>query len=234
MTNNISISIYTDLIKDSLRINAWNRDECFNINQETDKSFLINYNIIEIIFEGTHGNNDLYNRLLINYNSFLNKYLFSRLTNQFIYLYSVSDKKQKSKIRSYKGVFSRSLNINDYIETEINVEENYTIIAGLAKVTPSNIDYLIGALSYRSNNLIILSDKNLLLHQNVEYITDNIVDQSNGVINYIELCKIYSGSNNIIIREGGDGGDQELSWQFFIEKEKCEEILSYIKLLIDN
>lgn len=62
----------------------------------------------------------------------------------------------------------------------------------------------------------------------------SILNEKSYTINYVKVCNKYNKDNNIIIREVGDGGDQEFTWQLFVSKENLELVLKTIEKILND
>lgn len=216
------IIVYNNIVRNVHLINAWANSDCLPVSKMADPSILDNIGVVEVTFGGTHGDNTKYEELVNNSHMFLERYLYSQKLS--IFRYEVDSVKLKSKIRSYKGMFPKIIDKSYVIQEEFDVDEHYSIMAGLIKITTHN--NLIFPLYFNENQCLILSNENnLFSKQTLEYITTKLINQSSFVIDYISMCIHYCKNGNIIIRETGDGGDKELSWQFFVEKDIINKLL---------
>lgn len=227
------ITIYENIINDFNKINAWTIYECLPIKELKSEQEVKDICVIEVTFDGTHGNVSLFNEIAIEFNTFIEKYLFINDTEQ--YLFTVSEKEKKNRIRSYKGIFSKKIEKKDYIQEEFELENNYSIIVGLAKVSKNNYKSISHLLFDRTSSFLLLSEDKFLSKFRIQELKENIIDSKLFTVNYLKLCINYCLNNNIIIREAGDGGDEEFSWQFFINKNYKSKVLHNIyNILSDN
>lgn len=82
---------------------------------------------------------------------------------------------------------------------------------------------------------MLLSNDNQLSDTVLDNIYSNVLSQNKLVINYLALCLFYCRNGDLIIREMGDGGDQEFSWQIFMKKKELEHQIAIIEnILKDN
>lgn len=136
MNKKPKITIYENIVNDFRKINAWTIYECLPIEKLQSEQEIEDICVVEVTFEGTHGDVSLFNEIVIRFNAFIEKYLSINDTLQ--YLFTISEKEKKNRIRSYKGIFPKNLEKKDYIQEEFELEENYSIIIGLAKVSKNN------------------------------------------------------------------------------------------------
>lgn len=229
--NNPKITVYDSLIENSNKINAWTNNKCFPIEKFRHEAFINEICVIEISYDGMRGDISKYKDIVINFNSFIKKYLYKQLMTSF--LLKVSSKEQKNKIRSYKGIFPNNIAKDDFIQKEFEIENNYSILIGLAKISKTNFDVMIKNLFDRTSSFMILTENIDFFHENtIENIFEYSLNKPSYIINYLDLCKNYCKKRNIIIRENGDGGDQELSWQMFVEKSQKDHLVQFISNII--
>lgn len=130
MKNNPTILVYDNSSEDYIVTEAWSGIKSF-LSYEIEACITSNrYAMIEIVNEGTHGDNSKYYRGIESLNSFLQKYL-STINNRYKILFSIDRATLKSRIRSYKKIFDKSI---PSIEVEFDVEQAYSIKAGIVLI----------------------------------------------------------------------------------------------------
>jgi hypothetical protein len=171
-----------------------------------------------------------------------NRYLFDALfkkfdafVKQFVlypeipsYIFKSEFKKQvKNRLRTYKGIVSREIEKQDYIQVEIPIINDYTIIAALIKLNENNMDKLLESFTDNSLSCIIASDNNSFFsEESINYVVNNAMQhKGTSNINYAKLITKYCPNGNIISRIGGDGGDHEVCFQTFCEVNKRDLII---------
>ena len=219
------INIYDNIVENVNSINSWINYDTLPVDKIADKTLLDDIGVIEIIFDGTHGNNLEYNTIAGQFHEFMKKYLLNQSLP--VYYYGLSSKELKNRIRSYKGYFPKEqIDTSGFIQDEFDIASSYSIIAGLIKLTSSNIDHFIQTLFFCERKCLILTnEKDFYSKKTIKHITTNLINQSSYVIDYVNMCTNYCKNGSIIIREGGDGGDQEFSWQMFVEKNVINEVV---------
>lgn len=223
-----SIIIYNDFLKDYQKINAWTISDSFPIEDIEENEEMKKYAVIEIIYTGTHGDNSKYDNIRKVFESFLSRYLQS-INNEKL-LFNISETGVRNRIRSYKGLFKEK----EYcIEEEFDIDDRYSIIGGIAKINGTSMVLTKSHLFDRTKSFLILSENNFFSRDFLIDCFKSVINETSYTINYAKACRKYC-ENNIIIRESGDGGDQEFSWQIFTNKKHTISILDRINKIVNN
>lgn len=230
MKINPTVIIYNDFLKDYQKINAWTEHESFPIEDFETFSDLDKYAVIEIIYNGTHGDNSKYESIKNALDSFLQKYLDS-INTKYKLLFQIGEIGLKSKIRSYKGIFGK---LKSSLEVEFDVGDGYSVIEGVINLNKENQTLVKSHLFDRVKCFLIITEENMCSKDFLIEAYDSIINKPSYIVNYIKACNQYCDSDNIIIRESGDGGDQEFGWQLFINKKNVNRIIGEIENIMDT
>lgn len=230
MKINPNIIVYDNFRKDYQKINAWTRYESFPIEDLETLSDLDKYAVIEIIYNGTHGDSSKYDSIKNTFDSFMQTYLNS-INTKYKLLFQIGEIGLKSKIRSYKGIFGK---LEAPLEEEFDVGNGYSIIEGVINLNKENQTLVKSYLFDREKCFLIVTEENMYSKCFLTEVYNSIIDKPSYIVNYIKACNHYCDNNNIIIRESGDGGDQEFGWQLFINKENANRIIKEIENILDT
>lgn len=228
------ITIYEDFLKDYQKINAWIAYECFpiknipiNINKYTNQA------IIEVTYIGTQGNNNKYESLSTIFESSLSKYICF-LSKRNITLFIIGESALKNRVRSYKGLFNKEIEKKYYLEKEVNLDNKYSVIIGIVKMDETTFDFIKKHLFDQTKCFLLISENNIFSEDFLIDCFQSTINRSSMTVNYLSACEKYCTDNNIIIRETGDGGDQEFSWQLFVNKKNANNLKLDLEKLLDN
>jgi hypothetical protein len=237
MENNLvkNIKIYDDIIDEHQNINAWTDEDCFPIGQikAEEKVTLSKISVIEVVFPGTHGIRSRSDELFKRFDSFLHQYISS--IDVPVYLFKAEGMiKQKNRIRSYKGILPKGLNENDYIQIEFDLPDNYSTITSIIRIKPENIE-ILDLMFAHENSFAISSEENVFSKEFLSDIFEKHMKlRGTTVINYLSLCLQYCNNINSLYKIGGDGGDQEITFQIFSPKQQKVEIVNKIKRILNK
>lgn len=213
------LTIYDDFINNYNQINAWS-DPATLPYLQIGKMALNNISLLEVSFDGTHGDENKFSQAHNEYITFLIHFL--REINWNLYYYKIDGPELKSKIRSYKGLFSKNSADNHIIEEELDIDNHYSVMSGLRNITDYNDLHLLPFFnSYHC--LILTSDNNFFSHKTLHDITTKMINTSY-VINYIELSSYVCQKECVVIRASGDGSDRELNWHFFTKQKNIKQL----------
>ena len=217
------IETYENLKKNFKNLNSWKKGDFLDYSLSSAEQYqLQEIKAAEIIFPGSQGKNS--DTFFEKVNFFLKKYILSIRIPVYLFK-SEHCSKAKSRVRSYKGIFLDILEKEDRIQTEFDLKNNTSIIMGISKVTNSNFKILIESF-YDSDTCFIISgsDSEIFSQEFVLDMFKNKINCSEMIsINYLSLISAYCrDGDDMILRAGGDGGDQEISLQIFGYKNTIE------------
>ncbi|MCH4897177.1 hypothetical protein E0494_10785 [Marinilabiliaceae bacterium JC040] len=227
------INVYKDLVGTSRYYNSWTIFNSFDI--ENSKADILvklkEVNAIETCFQGTYGDNSLLETLFDRFTKYISEYVLTNDIPVYLFIYD-SMQLQKNRIRSYKGIVPKSLNPNEYFQYEFDYPNNYSIIAAAIRVTPVNIDEIIGYFYDNYSSFLISSKKNILSKEFLSDILENHTIKNN--INFLSLCLKYCKNKDKIFRVTGDGGDIEVNWQVFSASQEQENVVNRQKQILSQ
>lgn len=224
------IRIYYDFINDYQKINAWTEYDCFPIKDFVTYSSIDKYAVVEIVFTGTQGDNSRFDSIKNAFDSFFQKYLESKDTKNIL-LFKIGEIGIKRKLRSYKGILGK---LNNSIEEEFDVKNGYSIIEGVINLNKENITLIKSFLFDRVKCFLLITEENMFSKRFLIEAYDSIINKPSYNVNYLKACIQYCDNDNIIVRESGDGGDQEFVWQLFVNKKNVKCIIEEIKKILGN
>jgi hypothetical protein len=225
----MEIRVYDDLIKYHAEIVAWSNETSFEINKLSlhERKLLENINIIEIMFPGNQGKRED-QRVYELYELFVRNFLSIVGINS--YLVEVEfEAQKKNRIRSYKGIITRSIIKHDFLEQEIDIGNEETVIIGMVKIKEDNYEHLFDDF-YGPNCFILMSSEDIFTNNYlISLVKNHIILDKRIIVNYSSLLLNEIKNNNIILRTAGDGGDVEVDLQIFAKKNLTESLISNIK-----
>jgi hypothetical protein len=225
------IIVYNNLSVNYDHLLAWTREDSFPIKNISQDNLRLLKSIISvfIIFEGNQGkkliiNNDvnIFDKIFTSYTFFIEKFL-SHFKGPSYLLITENNPEQRNKIRSYKGLLPKEIKKkSSYIEVEVPLSNNDTIIIAIIELGMQNSSELItNFLSNTTSCIFNLPTKNIfsedfLMSFPIKYMSHS----GTSTINFLSLIVEFCNKNVNILRVGGDGGDQELSFQIFCKEDK--------------
>jgi hypothetical protein len=226
MENSPKVKVYTELIKDSEDINAWTPEECFpvcNLNP-LQKKQLGDINVIEIEFQGSHGDRSLTNKRFDEFQSFVSQYILN--SGASAYLIKIEHKiSLKNKIRSYKGIIPRDIKDKDYIELESDIMDGYSLITAIVSLNEFNISKTFDYFYDSTNCFILLTSLNVF---SIDFLNDfskkHVLINETTCLNYISIALDFCKDDSFIVRAAGDGGDIEIDLQIFTSINETGEL----------
>ena len=239
--NSPKVIIYDNLVRYSDEINAWKPYESFPTGRLKEEELKIIEDLvcIELQFAGARGRRDMVEPN-IDLFDYLYKLFYSAIYDLLptmesnIYLIKVEDGPQlKSKIRSFKGLLPKGIKgKGKYIEKEISLDNKYSIMASIIELEKNNYG-IIEAVWGIYNTCIICSDKS-------DFYTDSFLSDipyqfmdgnEMRYLNFLKFVIFFCPRGDVLVRFGGDGGDQEITLQLFCKKEKKDQVLSKLNEL---
>lgn len=230
-TSYSNFKTYTDLIKDNEDVNAWTSEDCFpvqNLNP-LQKDLLANVNVIEVIFPGTQGDRNLSEIRFETFENFVSKYVLNNQSHPY-FIKIEHTLSKRNRIRSYKGIIPKGVDEKDYIELELDMIDDYSLITAIMSIKESNVSRIFDSFYDSTNCFILLTSKNVL---STDFLKDfykkHVLVNKTTSLNYVSLAIDFCRNDAIVIRAAGDGGDNEINLQIFFpitEKEKIINSLS--------
>jgi hypothetical protein len=231
---NIRTEIYHDLVKDRVKINAWRDPGMYPIDSCTEQEIkeLEKYIAIEFCMQGTNGDRSRFDPLFQDF--YKNLQVAIERIGEPAYLFTSSFKPDiRSSLRTYKGLLPKDLK-NSGFQLELDCDEKYSVFGGLVKIEDESFSKIRdGDLFVDSQtSFILLSSRQPIFSKStVEDILSNcMIHASRSYINYLKLITSYCAEGDIVVRMGGDGGDQYISFQIFCCREKEPTILRALSI----
>lgn len=239
MANNfreIEIHQYDDLINDKVRFNSWKEDDSFltsNLN-ETQKKVLNNINILEVELKRTSSDNNDFDNMFERHHSITSDFIMK--TDGLAYILLTERKPEPPrKIRSYKGILSKDIKEqSDYLQIENSMENGYSIILGMVKLSKENIDFCLRECFCEfSNCCILLANNSSVFSENFlkEFSRNHMIHKRSSIIDYCSLS-ISIIDTAIILRVGGDGGNRCVTLQSFLHKNQARNTIVMFQNII--
>lgn len=225
---NPQINIYSNLLNQKTKLHDWNSEESFDVRDlnSRESTIIQQLEAIEVCFSGVGTNRFLFDSLFKTFEAFVKQFvLFPKIQS---YIFKSEFKKQiKNRVRSYKGIISKEINNEDYIQFEIPIKDGYTIFAALIKLNEKNIGKTIEYLFDSSISCIIAQDDKCFYSEDtIRFIVCNVMNhKGTSNINYAKLIAKFCVQGAIISRVNGDGGDREVSFQSFCKKDKRDLVI---------
>ena len=176
-----------------------------------------------ICFSGTQGDKSVFEDLFVRFNHFLE--YFIGLVNIPTYIFKSEFKSRlPNRIRTYKGILPKEIEVSTYYQEECNLSNKNSIIAGVVNLNENNIS-TCNELFYDSDtSFIIISRRSILSRDFVNDVVQNkMIHKNNSFLNYTKVLSDYCSKGDIIIRMGGDGGDRYIALQIFFAQ-NCAEL----------
>lgn len=201
---------YRSLERDFFEYNALKTDTSFPINNIK----VADFDLIEFVYE-VRINKENFEEELFVFNKILADLVLSSSKNTF--LFGIEHQvKEISRIRSFKGLIDKKrINIDEYIEKEVLISENKSIITFVAKLNSNNINYLINFFHDDSTSFIIASNEEYLNENFIIKIMSLINIKNQIEINYVNVINSFCTKGDIVFRIGGDSGESYWSLQKF-------------------
>lgn len=226
------IRVYEGLIENKEDINAWTSDACFPTHDlnALQKQQLNDVNVLELIFQGSP-DRILSNERFDKFQSLVTEYILNDSLSP--YLIRIEHKMSlKNRIRSYKGVISREIESKDYIELELSVVDDYSLIVAIVSLNELNISKSFDYFYDNMNCCIMLTSLDVF---SVDFLKELykkyiLIDNTVG-LNYIGLSLDFCKGEDCIIRTAGDGGDVEIDLQVFTFKTNTEKVAQSLSSL---
>jgi len=220
-----TIVIYNDLFSDK-DWNAWNSLESFKFESFSgEEEFFNKMSGIEVVLEGTHGDSRKTEKLFDDYETFVSEVFDKVASEEELYLIvSEHAVMKKNRIRSFKGILpKKELSTGSFLEMEIPFEKEYSIFLGMVKLSSGNFKSCFDFFLDNSRCFVLTSNQSLFNEESLKEIMKDCFKHDNGAyLDYSKLFIKYGLGGNLIFRLGGDGGDQEVSFQCFCLKDRQE------------
>jgi len=223
-----TIVIYNDLFSDK-DWNAWNSLESFRFESYSGEEEVFNkMSGIEVVLDGTHGDSRNTEKLFDDYEAIVSKVFNNVASEEELYLIvSEYALMTKNRVRSFKGILpKKELSTESFLEMEIPFEKDYSIFVAMVKLTSGNLKPCFDYFLDNSRCFVIASNQSLFNKESLEKIMKDCFNHDNGVyLDYYKLFVKYGLGGDLIFRSGGDGGDQEVSFQCFCLNDKQDDII---------
>ena len=220
---------------DELRL-LWKGNQYFKPREIDDSTSKLIKNICAFRIEigGAKGNRTQYENIFHQTYSILSKLIYSQ--SIFTYQFKIESKPLvRSKIRSYKGIFSKSLlDKASFIEAEISVGDHQTLIGGIVIMAEKNFDKLIPFIGDNRKCFLLQSSSCDIL--TVEFLNGflklGLSDDFN--ISYLQLFDFLYNQLGFVYRVSGDGGDTSLNIDVFCKKKDIQVVESSLGSAINH
>lgn len=226
------VKLYQDVVKEGDDINAWSTDSCFSVRDLSfsQKQSLTKVNGLEVVFQGAHGNSELIGDRFDKYELFVRQFIIEN--NLPAYLIKVEHKASpRNRIRSYKGVVPKEIDKKNFIELEISVEGNMSLILAMIIVNEYTITKIFNSFYDSTNSFVLLTSKKVFSKEFVQEVFERYVQiDRTANLNYINLICDFCGGEDLILRSAGDGGDSEINLQMFGLCSRITEIYDDLKI----
>jgi hypothetical protein len=233
-----TLNVYDDLVRCSNEINAWKPYACFPILDLTDNEQHVIDDIIglELQFEGTHDRSDIadpernIDPLNLTFQSYYATiYSLLSLIGTNIYLLRIENGPQlKSRIRSYKGFLTKDIKSKTkYIEVEISLNSKYSIMASIIELEERNYNIIETEWGIYNTCMLFSTGREYFSAPFLNGIPHRFMNgHEMYYLNFLKLITIFCPRGDIIALMGGDGGDQEITFQLFCKKEIKDDLIS--------
>ena len=226
---NIRTEIYHDLAEDRVKINAWRDPGMYPIESCTEQETkdLEKYIAIEFCMQGTNGDRTRFDPLFQDF--YKNLEVAIEGIGKPAYLFTSSFKPDiRSPLRTYKGLLPKDLKENG-LQVELECDKKYSVFGALVKIEDENFskisegDFFVDS----QTSFILLSERQSIFSKSIveDILSNSMTHASRSYINYLKLIVSYCSEGDIVVRMGGDGGDQYISFQIFCHREEEPTIL---------
>lgn len=229
----MQVTIFNNLIKHCSDLFIWNNPKSFEVDKLTseERDRLQSFSAIQLTFPaelGIRRDRDV----LLQFESGVKNLITTVNLNGYCVKTEHLPQK-RNRIRSHKGVISRKVDKNDFIEDEVDVHDGNTLISGIFKINSNNCDYLFENFYSSSNCFILLSSRDLFNKSFLADIVKNHVIFSRPVIaDYLAIVLDYINDNSMLLRSGGDG-DVEICLTIFLKNNLVHRVLDNINIMMN-
>jgi hypothetical protein len=170
------------------------------------------------------------------YDLFLKNFVLG--STQTAYIFHFLDFAPKTKRRSYRKIFfpyakNPDLQPTDYIQTEIDFPNNYSLFACVIKINEQNIDYCLSHYRGMSSLKVISDNPFIFTEEFLHHTVKKAVHQPkkyNGLwtMDYLQFVLEYCQKGTFTFHTLVDGGDQ-IYWKVVVSQEDMPHILPLIE-----
>jgi hypothetical protein len=139
----------------------------------------------------------------------------------------------KTKLRSYTKMIGKNhtiLSPIDYIQIEVDFEENKSTFACIIRLNKHNIDYCLKTFCHPSNTLIFCSEQ-IIFHQDtiLSFVKNGLYQDNYWTINYEKMIPLLCEKGTFMLQSLADGGNR-IFWRIFAHQSDKERISQNFKL----
>ena len=243
MKHTKEILILKDLPVNSDRLLAWTREDSFPMKllDDENKKKLNDIAAVFVSFEGNRGDEIelmedhtliIKNKLFDDYNLFVGRFLSHSKAASYLVV-TEHGLGVKNRLRSYKGILPHEIKkISSYIQTEVIVQDNCSIIVAIIEISEQNRAFLVESLLDNYTSCILNSfEADIFSETFIKSFPFKYMSHSGtSTINFLSLVMDFCEGKRTICRVGGDGGDEELSFQVFCKS----DIADFVYLQVEN
>lgn len=212
-----SIEIFEDVRSSYSNWNAWKPEFSFPL-EELEVSFSEILILAQLTYQSSSmgQNDDIWGNAIRAAYGFLNT-----KEHKVIYI-GENGRLPRNRIRSYKGVVPKELRERvSSIELEFDASNGHTIIGALIDLDGVN-EKDFEQLCFACPHSFILTAEHTSCFNSefLELILSDAVCYSGdfAYLNFVSLVSKFVDEDSMLLRFGGDGGDQEVSVQFFFNR----------------
>ncbi|WP_199141457.1 hypothetical protein [Pedobacter sp. ASV12] len=232
MTINVKIKKYSNILNHAREINAWNIVDCYDPSRIKEQTKFESIEVAEFIFPGSQGSLEKREAIGKGFERFVLNYLEEMGLASYI-LVIEQGPSPKSKLKSYKGIFSKQAFGGEYISFERDISQTESLIIAIAKVKPPYAKEIFETLYNSANSIMILSNKDLLENQVQAQVYDRYLTGRLDCLDHLAIIRDYA-IDGIFLKIGGDGGDVETSLQLFANKLAINDIIEKAKKVLNR
>jgi hypothetical protein len=145
------------------------------------------------------------------------------------YLFSFTGEPQsKTPLRSYKKMLGKKYPIlqpSDFIEIEIDFNENKSLFACLIRLNENNIDFCLKTFPHPSNSLIFCSQHTVFQKNTIlNLVMNGLYQDKHWTINHEKMIAQLCEEGTFIFQSLADGGDR-IFWHIFAHQRDKDLIL---------
>lgn len=218
----MKIKNYANVKESLLELNHLKRKESFRIENPVCERI----SVIELTFSLETVNSEEY------LNEQLNE-LLEGVDLSCKFFICEPNKKNRNRIRSYKGIVDKQIDKDAYVQKEFSVEEDTTLIAALLDYSKGSSDFVLNSIADSDTSfMIVVFNSSDFRDVKLDSIVDSIDDYNDVCLNYVELFKIIGQDKKVLILRSSGDGIEDFGIQFIYDNNifKMGELLDMLKV----
>jgi len=226
-----------DILQDYNELNALKPPGSFDVKNLAPeaKMQLSRVGALTVSFEVKTSDRTVAKQIATQYEAFFTRFV-SKLSKSVLAIAIEPFPKPKTRIRTYKGFFSKSMKSNsNYVEVEVSLDENQSQFIGIASIEQENIGEYYNLFFGDSDTscLIVSKSHHILTEDFANMVPMRYSAKADyGCLDYAKLVASLLPHEDAIIRYAGDGGTTGFDCQVFAPKHTISYYESMIEALL--